>query len=52
MTLKYVSSCDGWRRYELYNGDKMELYVESKLSAIKVVKMLFTNFGIKDVRIG
>ena len=51
MKHKHVSTSDGWRRYELYNGEKMELYVESKLSAIKVVKMLFTNFGIKDVKI-
>ena len=49
MVLKYKGCDKKYFRYELYNGERLELYVETKLSARQVVKNLFCNFGIKDI---
>ena len=51
MELKHVSTSNGWRRYELYRNGVRELYIETKLSAINVVKMLFKDFGYKNIKI-
>jgi len=49
MVLKY-SGCDKkYFRYELYDGDRLELYVETKLSARATAKLLFRNFGIQNI---
>ena len=49
MVLKYLGCDKKYFRYELYDGDRMELYVETKLSARATAKLLFRNFGIKDI---
>ena len=49
MVLKYLGCDKKYFRYELYDGDRMELYVETKLSARATAKLLFCNFGIKDI---
>jgi hypothetical protein len=49
MVLKYLGCNKKYFRYELYDGDRMELYVETKLSARATAKLLFRNFGIKDI---
>ena len=49
MVLKYLGCDKKYFRYELYDGDRMELYVETKLSARATAKLLFFNFGIKDI---
>lgn len=49
MVLQYKGCDKKYFRYELYNGDRLELYVETKLTARQVVKNLFCNFGIKDI---
>ena len=49
MVLEYKGCDKKFFRYELYNGERMELYVETKLTARQVVKNLFCNFGIKDI---
>jgi hypothetical protein len=51
MILKYLGCDKKYFRYELYDGDRMELYVETKLSARATAKLLFRNFGIKDIAI-
>ena len=52
MILKYLGCDKKYFRYELYNGERLELYVETKLTARQVVKNLFCNFGIKVASIG
>ena len=49
MILNYRGCDKKYFRYELYDGDRMELYVETKLSARATAKLLFCNFGIKDI---
>ena len=49
MILKYLGCDKKYFRYELYDGDRMESYVETKLSARATAKLLFRNFGIKDI---
>ena len=49
MVLEYKGCDKKFFRYELYNGARMELYVETKLSARATAKLLFCNFGIKDI---
>jgi hypothetical protein len=49
MVLKYIGCDKKYFRYELYDGDRMELYVETKLSARATAKLLFCNFGIKHI---
>jgi hypothetical protein len=49
MLLKYKGCDKKYFRYELYDGDRMELYVETKLSARATAKLLFCNFGIQDI---
>ena len=49
MLLKYKGCNKKYFRYELYDGERMELYVETKLSARATAKLLFSNFGIKDI---
>jgi len=49
MVLKYLGCDKKYFRYELYDGDRLELYVETKLSARATAKLLFRNFGIKDI---
>ena len=49
MILEYKGCDKNYFRYELYNGPRMELYVETKLSARATAKLLFCNFGIKDI---
>ena len=49
MVLEYKGCDKKFFRYELYNGPRMELYVETKLSARATAKLLFCNFGIKDI---
>ena len=49
MILEYKGCDKKFFRYELYNGERLELYVETKLSARQVVKNLFCNFGIKNI---
>jgi len=49
MLLKYKGCNKKYFRYELYDGERLELYVETKLSARQVVKNLFCNFGIKEI---
>ena len=49
MLLKYKGCEKKFFRYELYDGPRMELYVETKLSARDTAKLLFCNFGIKDI---
>ena len=49
MVLKYKGCDKKYFRYELYDGDRMELYVETKLSARATAKLLFCNFGIQDI---
>ena len=49
MLLKYKGCEKKYFRYELYDGPRMELYVETKLSARDTAKLLFCNFGIKDI---
>ena len=49
MILKYKGCNKKFFRYELYNGERLELYVETKLTARQVVKNLFCNFGIKNI---
>jgi hypothetical protein len=51
MILEYKGCDKKFFRYELYNGPRMELYVETKLSARATAKLLFCNFGIKDIAI-
>ena len=49
MVLEYKGCDKKFFRYELYNGPRMELYIETKLSARATAKLLFCNFGIKDI---
>ena len=49
MVLEYKGCDKKFFRYELYNGPRMELYIETKLSARATAKLLFRNFGIKDI---
>ena len=49
MILEYKGCDKKFFRYELYNGPRMELYIETKLSARATAKLLFCNFGIKDI---
>jgi len=49
MVLKYLGCDKKYFRYELYDGDRLELYVETKLSARATAKLLFRNFGIKHI---
>jgi len=49
MVLKYLGCDKKYFRYELYDGERMELYVETKLSARATAKLLFCTFGIKDI---
>ena len=42
MVLKYLGCDKKYFRYELYDGDRMELYVETKLSARATAKLLFS----------
>ena len=49
MVLKYLGCDKKYFRYELYDGERMELYVETKLSARATAKLLFRNFGIQDI---
>ena len=49
MVLKYLGCDKKYFRYELYHNDHLELYVETKLSARATAKLLFRNFGIKDI---
>ena len=49
MILKYLGCDNKYFRYELYDGDRLELYVETKLSARATAKLLFRNFGIKHI---
>ncbi len=49
MVLKYLGCDKKYFRYELYDGDRMELYVETKLSARATAKLLFRNFGIEHI---
>ena len=49
MVLKYLGCDKKYFKYELYDGPRMELYVETKLSARATAKLLFCNFGIKDI---
>ena len=49
MVLKYLGCDNKYFRYELYDGDRMELYVETKLSARATAKLLFRNFGIEHI---
>jgi len=49
MVLKYLGCDKKYFRYELYDGDRLELYVETKLSARATAKLLFRNFGIQDI---
>jgi hypothetical protein len=49
MVLKYLGCDKKYFRYELYDGDRMEMYVETKLGARDTAKLLFRNFGIKDI---
>ena len=49
MVLKYKGCDKKYFRYELYDGERLELYVETKLTARQVVKNLFCNFGIKNI---
>jgi len=49
MTLKYLGCDKKYFRYELYDGDRLELYVETKLSARATAKLLFRNFGIEHI---
>ena len=49
MVLEYKGCDKKFCRYELYNGPRMELYIETKLSARATAKLLFCNFGIKDI---
>jgi hypothetical protein len=51
MVLKYLGCDKKYFRYELYDGDRLELYVETKLSARATAKLLFCNFGIQDIAI-
>jgi hypothetical protein len=49
MVLKYLGCDKKYFRYELYDGDRLELYVETKLSARATAQLLFRNFGIKHI---
>lgn len=49
MVLEYKGCDKKFFRYELYNGPRMELYIETKLSPRATAKLLFCNFGIKDI---
>ena len=49
MVLKYLGCDNKYFRYELYDGDRLELYVETKLSARATAKLLFRNFGIEHI---
>jgi hypothetical protein len=49
MILKYLGCDQKYFRYELYDGDRLELYVETKLSARATAKLLFRNFGIEHI---
>jgi hypothetical protein len=49
MILKYLGCDNKYFRYELYDGDRLELYVETKLSARATAKLLFRNFGIEHI---
>ena len=49
MLLKYLGCDKKYFRYELYDGDRLELYVETKLSARATAKLLFRNFGIEHI---
>jgi hypothetical protein len=49
MILKYLGCDKKYFRYELYDGDRLELYVETKLSARATAKLLFRNFGIEHI---
>jgi hypothetical protein len=49
MVLKYLGCDKKYFRYELYDNDRLELYVETKLSARATAKLLFCNFGIKHI---
>jgi hypothetical protein len=49
MVLKYLGCDKKYFRYELYDGERLELYVETKLSARATAKLLFRNFGIEHI---
>jgi hypothetical protein len=49
MVLKYLGCDNKYFRYELYDGERLELYVETKLSARATAKLLFRNFGIEHI---
>lgn len=49
MVLKYAGCDQKYFRYELYDNDRLKLYVETKLSARATAKLLFCNFGIEHI---
>lgn len=49
MVLKYCGCDKKYFRYELYDGERLELYVETKLTARATAKLLFCNFGIEHI---